>query len=42
MRQNEAMTSAHEGVPESAQLKKDFGDVSIFICNKIVFVVGWR
>ena len=42
MSKNKAMTSAHGGSPgKSMQLKQD-GDVSIFDCNKIVFVVGWR
>ena len=39
--QNEAMMSACGGVPKkSMQLKQDVGDVSIFSCNKIIFIVG--
>ena len=37
--QNEAMMSAHGGVPrKSAQIRQDVGDVSFLSCNKMIFL----
>ena len=43
MSQNEAVMSVHGGVSqESTWKKQDVGDVSIFSCIKLIFIVEQR